>query len=423
MRRAIALALSYLAACSAGQRTEPFVLRIVSAGDLAPLGPSVTVTTTAAAVDLVYQSLLRPGKNGELEPAAAKAWERIAPDRIRVQLDPALSFSDGSPVQAEDVVASLAAAGLEARAAGGWVEIGRGPSRDPLDVDVLYAPVYKRSESVPLGTGPFAFVEGDARHIVLRRVQAVAGRIARVEFQAAPTTRDAFALALRGEANAILNLDDRQAELLEGVPRLRIVRGQGPHAVAVWMNASRLGPAERSALAASLSVAELARAYGNGCEPLGAASAPGNVPLGHPLQVAAPSHDPALPRTGLALRRILGPRGGDLVVEPSAPYLARLRARDFDLAMRTVIAWPPAVLGLFTHTGGVFNWGAYSNPRVDQAFDRGDASAARDELRRDPPLVLVCRRERIAAVDSRIHDATLGTWGQLETLPDWEVSP
>ncbi|HZY02100.1 MAG TPA: ABC transporter substrate-binding protein, partial [Anaeromyxobacteraceae bacterium] len=102
-------------------------------------------------------------------------------------------------------MASLAAAGLEARAAGGWVDIGPGSSRNPLEVDLLYAPVFKRAEPVPLGTGPFTFVEGDARHIVLQRVKPVPGRVARVEFHAVPTARDAFALALRGEANAVLN--------------------------------------------------------------------------------------------------------------------------------------------------------------------------------------------------------------------------
>lgn len=412
-----------MAACSAGERAAPLTLRVVSAGALAPFGPTVTTTTTAAAVDLVYQSLLRPGRDGELTPAAARAWERVSADHIRVQLDPSLRFSDGSPVGAEDVVASLAAAGLEASAAAGWVEIRRGASRDPLDVDVLYASVYKRSGPVPLGTGPFAFVEGDASHIVLRRVNPVAGRVARVEFQAASTARDAFALALRGEANAVLNLDERQAELLEGVPGLRIVRGQGPHVAAVSMNASRLGREERSALAASLSVAELARAYGGGCEPLGAASAAGKVPPGRPLQVDAASHDPALPRMGLALRRALGARGGDLVVEPSTSLMPRLQARDFDLVVGTVIAWPPVVLGMFTQSGAAFNRGAYSNPRVDEAIGRGDTAAAMDELGRDPPLVLVCRRGRIAAVDARIRNPSLGSWGQLETLPDWEVSP
>ncbi len=71
-----------------------------------------------------------------------------------------------------------------------------------------------------------------------------------------------------------------------------------------------------------------------------------------------------------------------------------------------------------THTGRV------TPPSVPLAELPDDVTtAAMDELRRDPPLVLVCRRERIVAVDSRIKNATLGTWGILETLPDWEVSP
>jgi hypothetical protein len=59
---------------------------------------------------------------------------------------------------------------------------------------------------------------------------------------------------------------------------------------------------------------------------------------------------------------------------------------------------------------------------VDAAFYRGDVEAARAEMERDPPFVLVCRRQRIGAVDARLKNATLGHWGLLDTLPDWEVS-
>ncbi len=424
MRRSFALALCLaLVGCSEPDRPAAFALRIAAPGELAPFHPRSTTSFTTAALELVYQPVLRVGEGGELLAGCVRGWERIAPDRIRLELDPALRFSDGSSVGQGDVVRSLAASGLEARAAGSWVEVGRGASPNPLEVALLYTLVFREGDPAPLGTGPFRLVEADARHIFLERVRPESGRVARVEIEAVPTSRDAFAKALRGEANAVAGLDERQSELMEGVPALRVVRGAAPHAVAVVMNALRFSQEERIALAGSLPLPDLARAYGGNCVPLDAPEARDPAPPGRSLQVAASTHDPGLPRAALALRRALGPRGGDLALEQVTLSRRRAATGDFDVVVATVVAWPPVVLGWFARTGAGANFAGYSNPRVDEAFDRGDLTAVMDELRRDPPLVLVCRRQRIAAVDARIKNPTLGSWGLLETLPDWEVLP
>ncbi|HET6921921.1 MAG TPA: hypothetical protein VFI16_02120, partial [Anaeromyxobacteraceae bacterium] len=346
MRRAAVLAfVSSALACSPPEPQEGFALRIAAPGDLAPLHPLAKSTFTTAAVDLVYRPVLRVDERGEVVPGAVRRWEAIGSDRARVQIDPDLKFSDGSPVRAEDLVASLGAAGLQVRSSGEWFEIGAGSSRDPLAVTLLYTVVFKASGPVPLGTGPFAFVEGDARHLVLRRTHPAPGRIARVEIRAAPTPRDAFAWALRGEVSAVVGLDDRQSELMEGVPGLRIVGGESPHAVAVVMNAARLDREERLALASSVPVGELARAYGGRCVRVDGYDGGESVPAGRPLLVAAPAHDPGLPRVALSLRRALGPRGGDLAVEAASRSAKRMTGGDFDLFVTTVVAWPPVVLG------------------------------------------------------------------------------
>lgn len=424
MRRSFALALSLaLSGCPGPERSGPFALHIAVAGEFAPFRPRANTTFTVSALDLVYQPVLRVNGRGEILPGCVRRWERLAPDRVRVELDPDLRFSDGSRVSPEDLIRSVAASGLTAHHAGEWLEIGPGTSRDPLEVALLYTTVTRDAAPAPLGTGPFRLVEADARRILLERVHPEPGRVARVEAEAVATSRDAFARALRGEANAVVTLDERQSELMEGVPGLRLVRGQAPHALAVVMNATRFSQEERVALAASMPLDELAQAYGGNCSPLDAASPRKPVPRGPPLQVAASTHDPGLPRAALALRRALGTRGGDLAVEELARARKRAVTRDFDLFVTTVVAWPQVVLGWFARTGAGANLAGYSNPLADEAFDRGDMDAVLEELRRNPPLVLVCRRERIAAVDARIKNATLGVWGLLETLPDWEVSP
>ncbi|HEY6105601.1 MAG TPA: hypothetical protein VIV59_06445 [Anaeromyxobacteraceae bacterium] len=137
----------------------------------------------------------------------------------------------------------------------------------------------------------------------------------------------------------------------------------------------------------------------------------------------AATFDPGLVRMALSLRRTLGVRGDEVSLEPPREALARQKRHDFDVSIDAVLVWPPLVLGWYWHTGASLNSAAYSNPRVDAAFDRGDFAAARVEMEKDPPVVYICRRQRIAAVDARIKNATLGRWGLLDTLPEWEVGP
>ncbi len=423
MRRLPALAVLALLSCARPDREGEFTLRVVGAGDLAPLRPDTTTGLTAAAADLVYQALLRVGEDGRLEPAVARRWERLALDRLRVQLDPGAVFSDGTGVRDEDVIASLAAAGFEVRRAGEWIEIGRGSSRDPLEVALLYAFIYKEARPAPLGTGPFAPIEGDPAHLVLRRVKPAPGRIAKVEFRAVATTRDAFARLLRGEADATFSLNERQSELLEGVPGLRVVRGEGPHAVAAVLNARRFPAGARADLMASVPGADVTRAYGGACRGYRESGPPRRIAEGQPLQIMADTFDPGLVRVALSLRRALGPRGGEVSLVSQREALARRARHDFDVSVDSLLAWPPLVLGWYWRTGAAFNRAAYSNHRVDEAFDRGDVATATAEMEKDPPAIYICRRQRIAAVPARIRNATLGRWGLLDTLPDWEVGP
>ena len=74
-------------------------------------------------------------------------------------------------------------------------------------------------------------------------------------------------------------------------------------------------------------------------------------------------------------------------------------------------------------TGAEENWGGYSNPQFDEAFRAGDLVRAQAELDADPPAAFICDLERVAIVDARIKNATLGDYDLLDTLPEWEVAP
>lgn len=413
-----------LAACAPPPAGRPFELRIAVPGSLAPFGPEVRSSYATSLTDLVYEAPFRAGPEGGLVPVLAERWERLGSSRFRLTIRPGVRFSDGSPLVSADLIRSLSAAGLRAEEHGEWLELEPAKASEPVEPLLLYAVVTRPVPgNPPLGTGPYAFVEGDERHIVLRRVHPDPRRIAEVEMVGYPSLRDAFARLLRNEVNAALGLEERQLELLDGMPQIQVVRSQAPHAVAVFMNAARLDRATRADLVAALHVPEVAAVYGAGCHPDREAPIEKPLPPGRELAVLASNSEGDLARLALAVRRVLGRRGGNLVLEDVSRSEERRRRLDYDLAVAPLLVSPPSMLALYFQTGGAGNWSGYSNREFDRLVQAGDMAGARAELERDPPVVVFCRRQRYVAVDARIGNPTIGSWGLLETLPSWEVTP
>ncbi len=420
MRRFALLVLA-LAACSRPAPRDDFALRIAVVGALAPLGHDVHATATTYAQDLVYEAILRPEGAG-LRSRILARWERSGAAGLRALVADGLRFSDGSPVQVEDVARSIRAGGLTVTQDGRWLEIE--PGRDGLRVDaaLLMATLFKPSRAGDLGTGPFRLVDYQERRLIVERMVPVPGRIRRVEFIAFPTAREAFARALKREVNAVTSLDDRQVELAEGVPGLRTIRTRGPHALALLMNPHRLGLRLRREISGALPLEEIEElAQGKTCGPASGRRQAAPLSDGAPLGITVVAVESATERAGLAVRRGLGARGGELArLSAGEGWNGRLQR---DLIVDNVLVWPAVMGALYWKTNGPWNMSGYSNPAYDAAVEAGDFERAEAELKRDPPVLLLCRRERIAAVDARLRNATLGSWGLLDTLPDWEVSP
>jgi hypothetical protein len=419
VRRFLFLALA-VAACARPKPLSEFTLRVAVVGSLLPLAHDTDSTATTFAQDVVYEQFLRPGPGG-LESRIFERWERLGPHRLRARLADGLRFSDGSPVLTEDVVRAARAAHLMARADGRWLEIENAPDAPTVDAVLLLTSVWKPAPGGELGTGPYRLVEQGERLIAVERVHPSPVRIRRVELVSFPTAREALARALKGEVNAVLVLDRRQVELVEGVPRLRVIHSQAPHTLSVVLNARSLGQALRRELAQALPLDEIAEtAQGRGSGPLSGRQARPLRP-GPPLQVAYSLMHPTTERAAFSVRRALGARGGDVIaVDPAAGMAAVGR---HDLFVMGLLAWPPVLQAYYWATRARWNPTGYSNPAYDAAIYAGDLDRAEAELRRDPPAVPLCRLERFAAVDARLRNATLGSWGMFDTLPDWEVSP
>ncbi len=412
---------SLLAACSRPVPHDDFTLKIAVVGALAPLGHDVHATASTCAQDLVYEAILRPEGAG-LRSRVLARWERAGARGLRALVADGLRFSDGLPVEVGDVARSIRAAGLTVREDGRWLEIEPGRDGLPVEAALLMAALFKPTPAGDLGTAPFRLASGDERRLVVDRVAPMPGRIRRVELIAFPTAREAFARTLKREANAVISLDDRQVDLADGVPGLSIVRARGPHALALLMNPRRLGPRLRREIAEALPLEEIEElAQGKGCGPPSGRRQPAPLPDGAPLEVTIVAVESATERAGLAIRRGLGARGGDLArLGTGEGWRARV---DRDLTVDSVLVWPPIIGALYWKTNAPWNSAGYSNHAYDAAVEASDFDRAEAELKSDPPLLLFCRRERIAAVDARLKNATLGSWGLLDTLPDWEVSP
>jgi hypothetical protein len=394
---------------------------VAVAGSLLPLAHDTRSSATTFATDIVYEQFLRPGPKG-LESRIFERWEHVGSHRVRGLVADGVRFSDGSKVLPEDLVGVARAAHLTARAEGRWVELETPPSGPPIDAVLLLTPVWKPVPGGEVGTGPYRLVEQGERLVAVERVDPEPGRIRRVELVSFPSVREALARALKGEANAVIYLDERHVELLEGVARLRVIRSQGPHTLSVVLNARSLGPQLRRELAQALPLDEIAAtAQGKGAGPSSGGRRARLLPPGRPLQVAFALIPPTTERAALSVRRALGPRGGEVIpIDPAAGSAAIGR---YDLFVTGLLAWPQVLQPYYWTTHAPWNYTGYSNAAYDAAVHAGDLKRAEAELGRDPPAVPLWRYERFAAVDARLKNATLGTWGVLDTLPNWEVSP
>jgi hypothetical protein len=421
VRRFLFLACLAALCCRRPAVQDGFTLRVGVAGPILPLTHDTKSGAASLAQDLVFDDAFRPSGSGFASRLFSR-WERRGATGLRAEVAEGITFSDGSPLMPQDVAASADAAGLAARVDGRWLDLEPRDAGFPVEIVLLTATVFKSTPRGDVGTGPFRVVAQDAQRMALERVVPRPGRIARVELVSFSSVREAFARALKGEVNAVLNLDDRHVELAEGVPHLQVVRSRGPHALAILMNAQRLRAPDRQAIAAALPLGEIEEvAQGKGCGPTSGRHVPMPLARGRPLDLGVSVVDPSLERAALAVRRSLGARGGEVArLDPAA---LEQGLREHDLTLDALLVWPPAFGALYWKTASPLNWTGYSNRAYDAALEAGDFARAERELERDPPALLLCRRERIAVVDARLRNVTLGTWGPVETLADWEVAP
>src|SRR5207344_783306 len=93
-------------ACAFGADAKTF--RYSSQGDITTIDPhGNNEGFTNAYLDAIYEPLVTRGKDLKVIPALAVSWETINPTTTRLKLRQKVTFHDGSPFTADDVVFSF----------------------------------------------------------------------------------------------------------------------------------------------------------------------------------------------------------------------------------------------------------------------------------------------------------------------------
>jgi peptide/nickel transport system substrate-binding protein len=284
-RRAILMAGAALAAACAlpARRSEaaPDVLRVGLPHEPPGLDPTVTddPATLAISYPNIFEGLTRIDATGAVQPSLARSWARSADGLvITFELASGVRFHDGTSFGASHVVFALErllsaasrspnrqlfAAIAEVRAVDPATITLRLKEADERllfnlgrpDAAIVAPESAQNDAALPIGTGPFAFVEWNAGNRVLlarnEDYRETLPRLGAITFVFVPDATTALAALKAGDLDGYI--DFPAAEALKDTdpgPGLRVVTGSGPdgrpHA-SVWNAALEGIPAPASA--------------------------------------------------------------------------------------------------------------------------------------------------------------------------------
>jgi peptide/nickel transport system substrate-binding protein len=199
----------------------------------------------------IYDTLVRLGDDGAIEPGLARAWSRPAPDVLRLELQPGVRFHDGRPLDAEAVAASLRRLADPATGARGGFLVA--PVLEMRVVDALTLELVTDGPSVPLlanltfpataivppgagpelgraptGTGPFRFVawrSGESVELAANTdYWGGSPPLAGVRFRVIPEPASQLVAFRAGDLHLLQDLPADAIAALTGAPGVEVVR-------------------------------------------------------------------------------------------------------------------------------------------------------------------------------------------------------
>jgi peptide/nickel transport system substrate-binding protein len=247
-------AVLILVACGrGGNKEDAATLTLAVRSDVTGVFPNPPLINESYTLDVnsnVFEGLVRLDKNLTAEPAVAERWENPDERTFVFSLKKGLLFSDGSPVRAEDVVASLKAAlerpfvtrdTLQAIESVDAPEPGRVRIRTRFPYPVLLAHLPRgfilpaaalaRRPVPPIGTGPYRIEKHLAgRELVLARnpyYRGPAPAYGRVRFLVKPGAKERVDAVVSGEAQIADSVPIDALDRLGGMPNVRVISRPG----------------------------------------------------------------------------------------------------------------------------------------------------------------------------------------------------
>ena len=248
-RRAVALAVVLVVALLGAAYAQVLVTALPV--DPTSLDPQRAIEGYSFMVtNQVYDTLLRLGDDGAIEPGLASAWSRPEPSVLRLELRPGVRFHDGVPLDAAAVAASLRRLTDPATGARGAFLLASVESIEVIDehtLDLLthtpFVPLLANLTfpataivppgagaelgRAPIGTGPFRFVawrDGDTIELVAdREYWGGEPALAGIEYRVMPE-RAAQLIAFRaGALHLIHDLPPDAYHALRDEPDIELV--------------------------------------------------------------------------------------------------------------------------------------------------------------------------------------------------------
>jgi peptide/nickel transport system substrate-binding protein len=444
--QALAAALFLAAGAAQAQRTD-----IVVGMQLEPPNLDPTAGAAAAIDEVVYanvfEGLTRYADDGSIKPALAESWE-IAPDGLSwvFNLRDGVTFHDGTPFTAEDVVFSFDRAMAEDSTNAQkqlfnginevtaiddtTVEIGLDAPKGSLltnlawgDAVIVSPATAETNAQAPVGTGPYAFanwVQGDRVELVRRDdYWGDPPALERITFKFVSDPTAAFAAMMAGDIDAFPNYPaPENLAQFAADPRFQVMVGSTEGETILAINTAR-PPFDDIRVREAISLAIDRQAIIDGAmfgygTPIGSHFAP-HHPAYADLTGVAP-HDPERARALLAAAGVSGltptlalpppsyaRRGGEIIasqlravgIEPRivnvewAQWLEQVfKNKDFDLTV--VSHTEPMDIGIYARPDYYFG---YDDPVMRALWAGLDATADPGEQAQ----ILEAAQQRVAA--------------------------
>lgn len=467
-------AILALALCAQACDTPPAAampVRILRIGFGLPSGDAGGRGVRQAARLLTVEGLIAFSRNGRPQPWLAERWTLSADGRtLTVHLKSGIRFHDGLALDAATVREALQA----------QLPTYMGPAFSDVSAITVASPqsltiqMTRRSNFVlesldagltspgspEAGTGPFRMAEPGADDILAleayRDYRDGSPAIPRVEFHASQSERAAWADMLRGDVDMLYEVNAEALRSLAPSSQVAVYTHLRNYAYVLLMNVQRPALGDRlvrrqlnDAIDRPLLVENAMNGHGRPIDsPVPpehwAATRNGDAPrfsyaptpLGRPRALTCIFADASLERMAMAVQRQLRQIGVELTLEriPLDQLYARATAGQFDLLLADMIAGPTmARQQWFFGSGAQFNWGHYSNPEVDRAFDTMRGAADDPEYQRgvaayeraivdDPPAIFLAWSERSRAVSTRYLIPADPGRDVLSTLRQWHTA-